>query len=130
MRRLGQTFVILGAAMAFASAWLHGFMARPVVLGRLPADLAPATREGINAAWILGTAAMATLALLALLGLRGLGREPGGWRAPGIGGLFFLGYGAWGYAYRHGHPHFIGFMAIGLLWIVGAILAERVRVPR
>jgi len=129
MTLLGRILVVAGALLALASAYLHGFLARPVVLGRLPGDVAAATREGINAAWVLGTAAMFAFAIQAVLSVRSLGRDPGAWRAPVVGGLFFLGYGAWGYVYRHGHPHFLGFMAIGVLWIAGSLLARPPREP-
>ena len=127
MRRFGQTLVALGALLAFGSAFMHGFMARRAVLGRLTADVAPETLAGLNAAWMLGTAAMVAFGALVLLGVRSLGREPASGRVSLIAGLFFLAYGAWAFTYRHFHPHFIGFMAIGVLMIAGAAIASRAR---
>jgi hypothetical protein len=128
MRRLGQALVALAALLDFGSAWMHGAVARPAVLGRLPSSLPESTIESVNAAWILGTAAMVALGVLALAGLGSIGRDRGAARVPLVAGLFFLGYGGWGFVYRHFHSHFIGFMAIGALFVAGAFFSARERV--
>ena len=128
MRRPGQVLVALGGLLALASALMHGFFARPAVLARLPADTAPETVAALNAAWILGTAAMAAFGLIALLGLRGLGRGPAAGVAIVVAGLFFLAYGGWAWSYRH-HAHFTGFMVTGALLLAGGLLASRERRP-
>src|SRR5688572_15251549 len=126
MRRPGQILVALGALFALASAFLHGFVARPVVLGRLPGGPADATWAAVNAAWILGSAAVAALAAIALLAIPRLGRGPTAGIATAIAGLFFLAYGAWGYSYRQS-SHYIGFMVTGLLLLAGAWLGSKDR---
>jgi len=120
--------VVLAAVLAFSSAFMYGALARRAVIARLPAGTPADTIEGVNAAWLLGAAAMVTLGVLALLQLGALGRERGALRVPLVAGLFFLGYGAWGYLYRHHHPHFIGFMVVGLLFLAGAFFSARDRV--
>ena len=117
----------LAALLTFGSAYVHSMFARPVVLGRLASDTAPETRAGLSAAWILGSVAMATFGVLALATLGALGRERSASRVPLVAGLFFLGYGGWAYAYRH-HPHFMGFMAIGVLFLAGAFFSAKDRV--
>jgi len=107
---------------------MHGAFARRAVIGGLPAGVSPDTIAGLNAAWLLGSAAMVLLGVLALAGLGALGREPGAVRVPFASGLFFLGYGVWGYFYRHHHPHFIGFVVVGALFLAGALLSTRERV--
>ncbi len=106
---------------------MHGAFARRAVIGGLPAGVSPDTIAGLNAAWLLGTSAMVVLGVLALTGIGALGREPGAVRVPFLIGLFFLGYGVWGFFYRHHHPHFIGFMVIGVLFLAGALLATKPR---
>jgi hypothetical protein len=125
MRRPGQVLLALGSLLAFGSAYMHGFMARRAVLGRLPSDLAPETVEGLNAAWILGTAAMAAFGILVLTGLSALGRDRGASRVPLAAGGFFLIYGIWAFVYRDFHPHLTGFMVIGALFIAGAVVGSR-----
>lgn len=123
MRRLGQVLVVLGGLLAIASAYVHGFFARPVVMARAAAGVDAATLAGLNAAWWLGTLAMAAFGLVALAGVGALGREGAAARTIAIAGAFFVGYGTWAYGYRH-HPHFAGFIAIGLLMIAGGVLAK------
>ena len=127
MRRLGQILIALGALLAFGSAFMHGSMARRAVLGRLEGTVAPETLEGLNAAWMLGTASMVAFGVMALLGMRSLGRESGAVRVPLLAGLFFLAYGIWAFVYRDFHAHFIGFMGVGVLFIAGAIAGTRGR---
>ena len=127
MRRTGQVLAALGAVVAFASAFMHGFMARRAVLGRLAGDVAPETIAGLNAAWMLGTASLVAFGALVLLCVPSLGREPSSNRVTLAAGAFFLGYGAWAYVYRHFHPHFIGIMVVGVLFIAGSAIASRAR---
>jgi len=123
MRLLARILVIVAAVFSLLSSYMHGFFARPVVLGRVPSSVDAETLQGLNAAWILGTAAMIAFGVLALLAVPGLGRRAGSRRVIAVAGTFFLGYGAWAFSYRHFHPHFIGFMAIGALFFAGAALA-------
>ena len=125
MRRTGQVLSSLGAVFAFASAFMHGSMARRAVLGRLAGDVAPETFAGLNAAWMLGTASMVAFGVLVLMSVPSLGREPLANRVTLAAGAFFLGYGGWAYVYRHFHPHFIGIMVIGVLFIAAAAIASR-----
>ena len=118
----------LAALLSFASSFMYGALARRAVIGRLPGTLGSETLEGLNAAWLCGAAAMVTLGVLALSVLGGLGRGRGAERVPLVAGLFFLGYGVWGYVYRHFHPHFVGFMVIGALFIAGVCVTAWNRV--
>ena len=128
MRRLGQVFTALAALLTFANAWMYGAFARPVVIARIPATVGRDTIEGANAAWLMGAAAMVAFGVLALASLSSLGRGRGAERVPLVSGLFFLGYGIWGFFYRHHHPHFIGFMVVGGLFLAGAFSSARDRV--
>ncbi len=129
MRNLARGVTALGALLALGSAWMHGFFARPVVLGRIPGEAAPETLAGLHAAWLLGSSAIAALGVIALANLPGLGREPGAARTTAIAGAFFLAYGGWALAARGFHTHYFGFLAIGALLIAGAALAARGRAP-
>ena len=128
MRRLGQVLTALAALLSFANAVLYGAFARPVVVARIPATVGRDTIEGVNAAWLMGAAAMVAFGVLALASLGSLGRGRGAERVPVVAGLFFLGYGVWGFLYRHLHPHYIGFMVLGGLFLAGAFFSARERV--
>lgn len=130
MRLAARIVVALAGAFAFLSSGMHGFLARPVVLGRVPSTVDPETLQGLNSAWILGTVSMAAFGLLALVTVPALGARHGARRVIALEGLVFLGYGTWAFTYRHFHPHFIGFMATGALFLIGAALAGPPREDR
>ena len=119
----------LAALLTFLNSFMYAALARRAVIARLPAELGRDTIEGLNAAWLMGAAAMVAFGVLALVGLGSLGRGRGAESVPLVAGLFFLGYGVWGFFYRHHHPHFIGFMVVGVLFLAGAFVSARVRVP-
>ncbi len=128
MRRLGQVLTALAALLSFANAILFGAFARPVVVARIPESVGRDTIEGVNAAWLMGAAAMVAFGVLALASLGSLGRGRGAERVPAVAGLFFLGYGGWGFFYRHHHPHYMGFVVLGALFLAGAFFSARDRV--
>ena len=128
VRRTGQVLVVLAALLNFASAVLHGAFARPAVLASVSPNAGAETLATLNAAWILGTAALVAFGLLALLAVPALGRERVAVNVPLFAGLLFLGYGVWAFLYRHQNPHYVGFMVTGALYLAGTLFIARERV--
>jgi hypothetical protein len=126
--RLSSVTLVLSGLLLLLSAGAHAGLGWPAMRQELMKVSAPPDLMGaMNIGWYFGSVAMAAFGAIALSA--GLGAVRAGGRvfwASLIVGLAYGGFGLATYAiYRE--PHFLGFVVIGLLTIVGSIGALRRR---
>jgi hypothetical protein len=112
---------LLGAAggllILAAVAHLFGWAQFDGALAAVEADFV----AGLHIGWVWGSTAFAAFGLIvvgAAVGWRRHGRDPRPAAAPVAFALVL--FGLWALLYRHFNPHFLGFIAMGVL--VGAPL--------
>jgi len=128
--RLSSVALVIAGLLLLLSAGAHAGLGWPAMRQELmkvaaPPDLMAAMSIG----WYFGSAAMATFGAIALTA--GVGAVAAGGRvfwASMIVGLAYGGFGLATYAiYRE--AHFLGFVVIGLLAVVGSVRALGRRGP-
>jgi hypothetical protein len=109
--------MIVGGLLIAASSFAHAFAGWPPLREALVATGVGADLLGALAAgWIFGSVAMLVLGLLAALdGARLRAGTATSLAAARLVGLAYLAFGLAAYVARDLNPHFLGFVALGLL---------------
>jgi hypothetical protein len=119
----------IGGSLLVASAGAHAFAGWPPQRKLLAqagneADLI----NGLALGWYFGSVAMLAFGVVVLRDARALGRHPAHVTgAAAIIGIAYAAFGLWALFYKGFNPHFIGFIVIGLLIAIPALLG---RAPR
>jgi len=113
----------IAGVLLLLSCAAHAGLGWPAVRHELVEHAAPPDLVSTMAiGWLFGSVAMGAFGVIALVA--GLGIAGGGSVAALVVGLAYGGFGVVTYAiYRD--PHFLGFVVIGLLAVVGALRALR-----
>lgn len=112
----------IGAVLLVASAAAHAFLGWPPFAADLrEGGIEPDHITGLAIGWYFGSVAMVGFGLITAHAARELycGRETG---VPALGaiGLGYVAYGAVAFAATMHNPHFLGFIAIGLILLAAA----------
>jgi hypothetical protein len=123
--RVSSLCLVIAGVLLLLSAGAHaglGWPAMPAELVKVSAS--PDLLASMGIGWYFGSTAMAAFGAIALCA--GLGAVTAGGRvfhASLIVGLAYGGFGLVTYAIYH-EPHFLGFVVIGLLAVVGSVRAR------
>lgn len=127
-RPIGDWLVLAGGVFITLSSAAHAFLGWPGLAAELePFNPSDSVRQTVAIGWTFGSAAMLAMGLVTLLAFAELPRAGAALasRVALVIGLAYLAFGIGAFAYSSGNPHFFGFMAIGLLLSLGAVLGRR-----
>ncbi|MCB1009242.1 MAG: hypothetical protein KDB94_10140 [Acidobacteria bacterium] len=121
-RRLAIALRWLAAAMLFASAFAHALGGWPQFVGELAARGVDAAATGaLQIGWYWGSVAFLAFALVAALAARARPEEDRLARGALLAvGAPMVGFGIAAMVARHGNPHFLLFVALGLVLAASA----------
>ena len=121
----------IGGILLVACSGAHAFAGWPaqhqlLLQGGNDADLI----HGLAIGWYFGSLAMLAFGVVVLRDARALGRDPAHVTgAAAIVGIAYAAFGLWALFYKGFNPHFIGFIVIGLLIAIPALLGREPRRP-
>ena len=117
--KLRSLLATLLAVLLAASAVAHAVLGWPPFKAELTAlGLEPHDVDALAVAWYFGSIAMAMFAAIAWHIAKRLRAGHPSFVTLRIIGAGYLVYGAGAFVFRHHNPHFLGFMAIGVLGLV------------
>jgi hypothetical protein len=124
MSRVSSVWLVIAGLLLLLSASAHAGLGWPAMREELmKVSASPDLMASMSIGWYFGSTAMAAFGAIALSA--GLGAVATGGRvfhASLIVGVAYGGFGLATYALYH-EPHFLGFVAIGLLAVIGSVRA-------
>lgn len=112
-----SAMVVVAGVLMMLSSLPHGGLAWPALRGRLVEAGAEESLIGaLGAGWAFGTAAMVAFGIVVVLcGLRLKRGDPSGLAVVRVIAACYLAFGIGAFFVRHMNPHFLFFIATGVL---------------
>lgn len=124
MNRTARILAFTTGTLLFASGLAHALVGWPQLAPVLVSASVPAeTIAAMAVGWYFGSVSMLSFGAMAVS--FALLRSPSAAVPLGIIAVAYTAFGSAAYILRNFNPHFLGFIAIGLLAATGALFARR-----